>query len=326
MNYRRLGRTDLLVSEISIGCSAFWGNKMYSENNAAAIINQAFERGVNLFDTGHNYSNFNAEPRLGRIIKDILSGNERSSIIISTKGGSVTGTAPVLSLRRSDTRDFSPDAIESSCSESIKNLNCGYLDIFQLHGITEAQMNGHLIERLSKMKQRGMFKYLGVNTHKEADMLYIAKHPEIFDMVLIDYNVLQLDRETGIDRLHRAGIGVIAGTVLAQGHLVKGKIGSITNGSFFWYLARTMLKSTSRGRANQSKEMRDILASISEMSAAQAAFSYILENKKVASCVFGTTSIANLIEVIESVDKKLDESSKSKIQKAYESLPGKISG
>jgi aryl-alcohol dehydrogenase-like predicted oxidoreductase len=325
MNYRKLGRTDLKVSEIAIGCSDFWGNKMFSGKKAAAIIHEAFERGVNFFDTGHNYSNFNAEPRLGRILREILSKNDRSSIVVSTKGGSVTGRSPVLTLRRGETKDFSPDAIELSCSESIKNLNCGYLDIFQLHGITQSQISEQLLARLSRMRQRGMFRYLGVNTHTEADMLHVSSLPEIFDMVLIDYNVLQLDREPVIDKLHEAGIGVVAGTVLAQGHLARGKIGSIISGSFFWYLARTMLRPSSRRLAKNSMEMRDVLTSITEMSPAQAAFSYILENEKVASCVFGTTSISNLIEVLGVVDKKLDESGKRRIRKAYESLTYKIS-
>lgn len=326
MKYRQLGRTDLKVSEIAIGCSAYWGNKMFPEEKAAAVIHEAFERGVNFFDTGHNYSNFNAEPRLGRILAEILSRHDRSRLVISTKGGSVTGMSPVLSVRQGETKDFSPDAIELSCAESLRNLNCGYLDIFQLHGITQSQMSGQLLERLSKMKQKGMFKYLGVNTHKEADMLFVARHPEIFDMVLIDYNVLQLDREPVIDQLHEAGIGVVAGTVLAQGHLVRGAIGSVNTGAFFWYLARTMLRPSSRRLANNSRKMRDVLASITEMSPAQAAFSYILDNEKVASCVFGTTSFPNLTEVLGAVERKLDAESKLKIRKAYAGLTHRISG
>lgn len=326
MNYRKLGKTGLLVSEIAVGCSAFWGNKMFPEQKAAAIIHEAFERGVNFFDTGHNYSNFNAEPRLGRILQEILKRNDRSRVVISTKGGSVIGRSPLVSLRRGETKDFSPDAIERSCAASIKNLNCGYLDIFQLHGITKDQMSEALIERLMKMKERGMFRYLGVNTHKEADIRFVAEHPELFDMALIDYNVLQLDREPLIDQLHAAGIGVVAGTVLAQGHLVRGKIGSLSSGSFFWYLARSLLRPSSRRLAQHSRKMRDVLASIQEMSPAQAAFAYILENKKVSSCVFGTTNLANLREVIAAADKKLSEDSKNKIRQTYEALAFKISG
>ena len=87
MKYRQLGNTGLRVSEISLGCSGFWGNSYFSEKKASAIIYAAFDWGVNFFDTGHNYSCFHAEPRLGRIVKEILSINDRSRLIISSKAG-----------------------------------------------------------------------------------------------------------------------------------------------------------------------------------------------------------------------------------------------
>jgi aryl-alcohol dehydrogenase-like predicted oxidoreductase len=325
MNYRRLGNTDLNVSEISIGCSAYWGDRKYPERKAAEIINEAFDRGVNFFDTGHNYSNFNAEPRLGRIIKDIIAKNGRSKIIISTKGGSIIGHAPIFSLRTIKTRDFSPDAIEASCYESIKNLKCDYIDIFQLHGISQNQITDELIGRLSVMKKKGIYRYLGINSHTLSELEYISMHPEIFDMVLLDYNVLQLDREEVIDKLHEAGIGVVAGTVLAQGHLVKGQIGSIKNGSFFWYLARSSLKTTSRRLVRASRDMRNVLSSIPEMSPAQAAFAYILSNTKISSCVFGTTSVHNCIEIIETSGKRLSENNMLAIRRSFERLENTIS-
>lgn len=325
MKYRKLGKTELRVSEISVGCSGFWGNHNFSENKATAVIIEAFERGVNLFDTGHNYCNFNAEPRLGRIVHEILSRNDRSRLIISTKAGSVIGSAPIIPIPRRRTKDFSPDYIERSCFKSIENLNCGYLDIFQLHGITESEITEPLLERLYGMKQKGMYRYLGINTHSHADMVFASDHPEIFDMVLIDYNVLQLDREPVINKLDQSGIGVVAGTVLAQGHLVKGKIGSLKTRADIWYLARAMLKHTGRRKAKMSKEMRETLFSITEMSAAQAAFAYILENPAISSCVFGTTNIANLIEIIDADDKRLLESSRRAIRKTFEALPNKLS-
>ena len=325
MKYRRLGSTDLNVSEISIGCSAYWGDTKFPERKAAEIINEAFDRGVNFFDTGHNYSNFNAEPRLGRILKDIIAKNGRSKVVISTKGGGIIGRAPILSRRSVKTRDLSPDAIEASCHASIKNLQCDYLDIFQLHGVFQDEISDELIDRLSIMKKRGMFRYLGINSHAKSELEYIARHPEIFDMVLLDYNVLQLDREEMIDKLHEAGIGVVAGTVLAQGHLVKGQIGSIKNGSFFWYLARSLLKPTSRRLANASKDMREVLSSISEMSSAQAAFAYILANTKISSCVFGTTNINNCIEIIEASGKQLSENNMLVIKQSFERFQNTIS-
>jgi aryl-alcohol dehydrogenase-like predicted oxidoreductase len=87
MKYRQLGNTDLSVSEISLGCSGFLSKSYFSGKKASAIIYAGFDRGVNFFDTGHNYSSFHAEPRLGRIVKEMLSINGRSRLIISSKAG-----------------------------------------------------------------------------------------------------------------------------------------------------------------------------------------------------------------------------------------------
>ncbi len=325
MKYRRIGNTDLIVSEIAVGCSGYWGNHRFSEKQAESIIYKAFEKGVNFFDTGHNYCNFNAEPRLGNAIKNILYNNDRSKLIISTKAGTTIPSTPLFSSSKKVSKNFSPDYIEKTCAKSIVNLNCDYLDIFQLHGITASQITPALIERLLSMKKKGMYRYLGVNTHILNDMLYISKKPEIFDMVLLDYNVLQLDREPIISQLYKAGIGIVAGTVLGQGHLVKGKIGSLRSAADIWYLARAAVKPSGRLLYRNSKKMRGALLSSKNMTSTQAAFSYILENKKISSCVFGTTKISNLLEVIEAHNKPLDENCRILIQKSFDELSDRIS-
>ncbi len=325
MNYRRLGKTDLQVSEVAVGCSGFWGDKRFSEQSASAVISTAFEQGVNFFDTGHNYSNFNAEPRLGRALKDIIK-SDRSQVVISTKGGSLNGSAPLFPSRKPVIQDFSADAIEASCQASIKNLGCEYLDIFQLHGVAPQHMSDELIERLRAMRSQGLYRYLGINTHSRIALEYLAKHPELFDVVLLDYNVLQLDREDVIQQLHDAGVGVIAGTVLAQGHILKGKTGSISNGSFFWYLARSLLKATGRQLSEAAQDMREVLAAIPEMSPAQAAFAYILANPNIACCVFGTTSLRNCLEQTGVSGKRLSAASMLEIRKAFERLERPVSG
>ena len=321
MKYRKLGNTDLVVSEVSLGCSGFWGNRRFPEQYASAIIYEAFERGVNFFDTGHNYCNYNAEPRLGRAVKQLLSNCDRSQLVISSKAGTVDRS--LLHATRGNSGKITPDDMEKFCSQSIKNLNCDYLDIFQLRGLEEA--TEPILERLVSMKKKGMFRYLGVNTHRESEMHTIAMQPEFFDMVLVDYNVLQLDRKPTIDMLNKAGIGIVAGTVLCQGHILHGKIGSIRSISDLWYLARAVLKPGSRNLGKNSKHMRETLASIPECSSAQAAFQFILEDKAIASCTFGTTRISNLIEVIESSEKELSEKSRLAIHNSFNLLHSKIS-
>lgn len=319
MKYRKLGNTDLNVSAIALGCSGYWGQSYFPEHSAHKIVEEAFNIGINFFDTGHNYCKFNAEPRLGRAIRDILTTNDRSKIVISTKAGTIIPSAPILFGRRAKQKDFSPASIEASCLKSIDNLHCDYLDIFYLHGISQSEVTDELLKRLTKMKQDGLFRYLGINTHSQADMLFMSRHPDIFDVALIDYNVLQQDREIIIETLRNAGIGVVAGTVLAQGHLIKGKIGSLHSPADIWYLARALLKNTGRRLAASSKQTRmpELLASLRSMSPAQAAFAYVLANPAVASCVFGTTKIANLNEIASTVSKALDANEIAAIKGAF---------
>ena len=309
-----------MVSEIAVGCSGYWGNHRFPEDKAASIIHEAFERGVNFFDTGHNYCNYNAEPRLGRAIKEILSGNDRDGLVISTKAGTIVPSASIFRPRMGSHKDFSPDYIEKTCAKSIRNLNCDHLDIFQLHGIAEPQVTEPLIDRLMSMKAKGMFRCLGVNTHSLSVMQFVSRHPDIFDVVLIDYNVIQLDREPVIDELYRAGIGVVAGTVLAQGHLVKGKIGTLRSRADIWYLARAMLKPAGRRLSRKAAAMRETLLLSNEMTGAQAAFAYVLGNPAISSCVFGTTRLTNLIEIIDVAGKELEEDCRMAIKRSFDEL------
>jgi aryl-alcohol dehydrogenase-like predicted oxidoreductase len=316
MHYRKLGNTSLVVSEIGLGCSGFWGDKRFADRKAIDIVLEAFELGINFFDTGSNYSNFNAEPRLGRALREILQAVPREKIVVSTKAGSQIGYAPTVADDDLYHADFSPAALNASCLKSIKNLQCGHIDVFQLHGFKRDLLNDEMFRCLSDLKSRGMVKAVGVNTHFKADLEAIKQYPDVFDMVLIDANLLQLDRFEIIRELRKVGIGVVIGTVLAQGHLVSRKIGSIRNGSFFWYLARTLIRPTTRDFAKRAAPIRQTLLNIEEMTPSQAAFSYMLENEDISACVFGTTNLNNLREVAGSSGLRLSKTSKEQILRA----------
>jgi aryl-alcohol dehydrogenase-like predicted oxidoreductase len=325
MKYRQLGKTGVEVSEISLGCSGFWGNHRFSERKALSVVHAAFECGINFFDTGHNYSNYNAEPRLGKAIEEILRLHPRTKIVVSTKAGTVRSKATILPFTNPQHTNFSPDYIEQACAQSIRNLNCGYIDVFQLHGVPASQLTDELLTRLASMKRRGMYRILGINTHKEADMKFVLQLGDVFEMVLLDLNVLQLDRLPIIEKLHAAGMGVMAGTVLGQGHLIQGKIGKIARLTDAWYLARAVARREGRQLAKASPAMRKTLASIGEMTAAQAAMAYVLSIPFVTSCVFGTTSISNLQEIVAASGLELSEESKSRIRTTYDSQTLRIS-
>lgn len=287
------------------------------------IVHRAFDAGINFFDTGHNYSDYNAEPRLGRAIKEILATRDRAKIVVSSKAGTVTRKA--FPLRQIVTDDFSPDYIEGAVAASIKNLNCDHLDIFYLHGLAWSRLTDDLFTRLEKMKRRGMYRYLGLNTHWEADMISVSENPGVFDVLLIDASVLQLHRFPVIDKLRKSGVGVVTGTVLGQGHLISGKIGRIRSLADVWYLARARIRPDGKKLSRHSAEMRRVLSTIPGMSPAQAAVAFILQNPNVSSCVFGTTRLENLEDVVGASHRRLSTADVWAIRRAYENLTVKLS-
>lgn len=292
---RPLGRSGLLVSQVALGCSGFWGHRRFPEADAERVVRHALARGVNLFDTGHNYSGFHAEPRLGRILHRARAEHPRDALVISSKAGTLSGQAGVGG---GEQRDFSPAAIERSCAASLQNLQCGHLDIFQLHGIGVPQITDELLTALDRMRRNGMFQLLGINTHTPETMQFMADRPGVFDVALIDYSALQQDREPLIDAMHAAGIGVLAGTVLAQGHLLPARP-RLPRLADAWYLARTWLKPSSRALMHRARRMQGAMATVRSQSPAQTAFAYVLQHPAVASGVLGTTRVGNLDQILD---------------------------
>src|SRR3954454_9957096 len=85
MLYRTLGKTNLRVSEIGLGCASFWGKRVFEEAEAIRIVHCAVDRGVTFFDTGASYCGGNAEPRLGRALAGLKNRHE---LVVATKAGS----------------------------------------------------------------------------------------------------------------------------------------------------------------------------------------------------------------------------------------------
>src|SRR5690606_3613878 len=108
---RPFGRTGVQVSEVGFGCASWWGRADFSEQAAIALVRQALEGGVTLFDTGASYSQGAAEARLGRA----LAGRDLDGVIVATKAGTDFRDGRLV-------RDFSPGGIEASIARSRERL------------------------------------------------------------------------------------------------------------------------------------------------------------------------------------------------------------
>ena len=132
MNYRKIGRTELSVSEISFGCWTMgglnwvngspngWAN--VDEDEVTAAIKLALDAGVNHFDNADVYGNGKAEQMLSRVLDKL--GVDTNSVVIATKIGHFPGTAA---------HAYEPAHIRHQCEQSLINLGRDYIDIYYFH-------------------------------------------------------------------------------------------------------------------------------------------------------------------------------------------------
>ena len=161
-----------------------------SEKKAYFLVNYALELGINKFDTGVNYGNWKTQPLLGLVLKEHIKKN-REELVITSKAGT----------QNNGSKNFSPDYIEHMINKSISDMQCKYLDKFYLHGPTlrEIETKG-LLKKLISLVKEGKIKRFGVNTHQLLNMKKISTgNYEDMSLLLIDYNLLQQDREIIFD-------------------------------------------------------------------------------------------------------------------------------
>ncbi len=168
MKYRKLGKSDIEVSEISLGCWTIgglnWVNGMpngwanVDEKEIAEAINYAIDKGVNHFDNADVYGNGRAERMLARIL-----GKRTNKFIIATKIGWFPGTAA---------HAFEPSHIRHQCEQSLINLKRDYIDLYYFHHGHFGDNDEYLddaIEVMYKLRDEGKVRLIGQSAYSNED-------------------------------------------------------------------------------------------------------------------------------------------------------------
>jgi aryl-alcohol dehydrogenase-like predicted oxidoreductase len=268
MKQRALGKSGLSVSEIGFGAGGYWGMKAFDDRRAARLVEQALYGGINLFDTGPNYSRGNAEVRLGRIL-----GGRAKHLVISTKVGSLWSEGR-------NTKDFSPASIEHSLRESLRRLHLDHLPLLHFHGYPNPA--GPAVETLLRLKDKGMVGALGVSTGPGGAKR--ALKLGIFDCLMVEYNLVDRSLAPVIAAAGKAGTGIIIKSPLAQ-TLYSRDIFKISAPSDVWYLLRAL--KNHRHKFIQGRKFR-FINDVEGLKASQVALAYVLSNPHVTSAVVGT--------------------------------------
>ena len=270
---RPLGRTGLKVSEIGFGAASFWGHPAFSESEALRLVHRALDLGVTLFDTGPAYSRGQAEARLGRA----LAGRDASGLVVATKAGTRFEGGRVR-------RDMSLAAIEASLELSRRRLGLETLPLVHLHGPSVQELVPDFLGGLERLRGRGLFQRLGVNSF-DPDVIEVALALPEIDTVMVDINVLRPERVALAARAAAAGKGVLAGMPLAMGHTAPKSWRNLRLRDA-WYLARAL----KNHRADRAAGRRfRFLHGRTDITGAQAALAWVLGVEGVSAAVVGTT-------------------------------------
>jgi aryl-alcohol dehydrogenase-like predicted oxidoreductase len=208
MQYRKLGNSDLMISEIGFGCMSL----KPPVENIQSLIERAIEHGINFFDTADLYDKGANESWLGKAL-----GARRKEVMIASKVGNQW---------RPDGSgwDWNPRAayIRKAIDESLRRLNTDYIDLYQLHGGTMEDDMEEIVDCFESLQAAGKIRYFGISSIRPAVIEKYALQKKI-SSVMMQYSLLDRRPESGsLDLLHRQGIGVLARGVLAKG-LLAGK-------------------------------------------------------------------------------------------------------
>lgn len=211
MNYRRLGNTDLEVSELSFGTWAIGGAWGKTDDQASLrALDYAMGQGVNFFDTADVYGDGHSEELLAEATK-----GKENDIHIATKfcrAGDIN-----------DPQTYSMESVTKYCEDSLRRLNRDQIDLFQIHcPPMEILKDGQVFEVLDRLKEQGKIRYYGVSVESADEGLLCLGQPNVSTLQVIFNLLRQKPLENLFPRAKDSGVGILARVPLASG-LLTGK-------------------------------------------------------------------------------------------------------
>src|SRR2546423_2134567 len=212
MEFRRLGRSGLSISEISYGNWITHGSQV-EEEQAHACVRAALDAGITTFDTADVYANTRAEAVLGRA----LAGQRRDGLEIATKVYWPTGTG-------ANDRGLSRKHIMASIDGSLRRLQTDHVDVYQAHRYDYATPLEETMEAFADIVHAGKAHYIGVSEWKASEIRAAYEIARDLKIQLVSnqpqYSMLWrvIEAEVVPTREER-GIGQVVFSPMAQGGL-----------------------------------------------------------------------------------------------------------
>lgn len=311
MQYRRLGRSGLKVSEISLGSWLTYGGYV-AEQQAEAVIDKAYELGINFFDTANAYVRGAAEEVVGRALRKY----PRESYVLATKVYFPMGDGP-------NDRGLSRKHIIEQCNASLKRLGVEYIDLYQCHRYDPNTPLDETLRALDDLIRQGKVLYVGVSEWTAAQITEAVYLEEKLGLDRIvsnqpNYSMLKRDIEKEIIPVsERFGIGQVVFSPLAQGVLTgKYKPGQgIPAGTRAAdeQAGKSMQRLLTEENLQKVEKLRPI-AERNNLTLSQLALAWILRQPNVSSCIIGASRPEQVEENVKASGVQLSEADLAEIE------------
>ena len=160
MKFRKLPRTDLVLSEVGFGvwtvATNWWGK--IEDADKTALLENAVEEGINFFDTADTYGDGFGEEILATVL-----GHKRNDIVIATKFGYDIYDPTPRDGHKERAQKFDKEFVKYACEQSLRRLGTDYIDLYQAHNIKLADLeHDELFETLEQLQFEGKIRHYGV--------------------------------------------------------------------------------------------------------------------------------------------------------------------
>jgi voltage-dependent potassium channel beta subunit len=297
MNYRRVGKAGLKVSEVALGAWLTFGGTV-EQKKAESIIHAALDNGINFLDLADGYSHGKAEEVVGQAIK----GHLRSDLVISSK------LFWPMSENIND-RGLSRKHIMESIEKSLKRIGTDYLDIYFCHRFDPETEVEETVRAMDDLIRQGKILYWGTSEWSAAQVERAVNDAHVHNAYLPiveqpGYNMLARHIESEVMPVcARNGMGLTVYSPLAQG-LLTGKYNNAkpvdSRGATTSWLDHSLTEANIR----KARQLTEIAQSL-DITLSQLALAWVLSHREVSSAITGATSVKHVQENVKATDVRL---------------------
>ncbi|MBV8296373.1 MAG: aldo/keto reductase family protein [Acidimicrobiia bacterium] len=281
MEYRQLGRSELRVSEVSLGSWLTYGVGVDTDA-ARACVEKAFDVGINFFDTANVYGRGAAEEFLGQT----LAGLDRSSYVLATK---------VYFPMSPRDRGLSAAQIHKQLEASLGRLRTDYVDLYQCHRYDRNTPLEETMRALTDAVSEGKARFVGISEWNAHQIRAALEVPDVVGIVSSQpqYSMLWRRPEKDVFPLcEQEGIGNVVWSPLAQGVLTGKYQPGSTPPADSRAASKTMGQDMGRWRDVEVLDAVQGLKPIADqagLTMAQLALAWVLRLPVVSSAIIGAT-------------------------------------